>query len=61
MIFLVQFANAKLRRCNLIAFDARAHGATVGKVPTDYRRAGAADDVFKFMVSFLNVEHRSST
>ncbi|PPQ69671.1 hypothetical protein CVT24_001204 [Panaeolus cyanescens] len=49
IVFHYQFANPNIRRFNLIGFDARGHGETSGTVPPHFRRAEAAEDVFKFM------------
>lgn len=49
VIFHFQFANPKVRRFNLVGFDSRSHGETVGRVPPTYRRWHAAEDVSKFM------------
>ncbi|CAA7264279.1 unnamed protein product [Cyclocybe aegerita] len=48
-MFHHQFASQKLRRCNLVGFDWRCHGETIGAVPSNFRRKEAADDVAKFM------------
>lgn len=42
-----------LRRFNLVGYDARIHGKTKGDVPSDFRRAEAAEDVYHFMVSSM--------
>ncbi|KAJ2926625.1 hypothetical protein H1R20_g10447, partial [Candolleomyces eurysporus] len=48
-IFHPQFCDPKLRRFNLVGYDARIHGKTKGDVPSDFRRAEAAEDVYHFM------------
>lgn len=53
MNFSAQFCDPKLRRFNLVGYDARIHGKTKGDVPPDFRRAEAAEDVYHFMVSPL--------
>lgn len=47
---LAQFADAHLRRFNLVTLDLRSHGETGGKVTKSYGQEEAADDVIKFMV-----------
>ncbi|KAF6764083.1 Alpha/Beta hydrolase protein [Ephemerocybe angulata] len=52
-IYHPQFADPNLRRFNLVALDARLHGKTIGEVPSDFRRAEAAEDVYNFMEALL--------
>ncbi|KAF4617282.1 hypothetical protein D9613_005863 [Agrocybe pediades] len=44
-----QFSDPNLRRFNLIAFDARCHGLSIGNIPPNFREKDAAEDVFRFM------------
>ncbi|KAJ7478252.1 Alpha/Beta hydrolase protein [Mycena latifolia] len=44
-----QFADARLRRFNLVALDLRGHGESVGVVKSTYGVIEAVDDVVKFL------------
>ncbi|EEB92961.1 hypothetical protein MPER_08451 [Moniliophthora perniciosa FA553] len=51
MMFHSQFADPRLRRFNLVAFDTREHGETVGEnIPVTYDQFDAAEDTVRFMV-----------
>ncbi|KAI3604578.1 alpha beta hydrolase fold protein [Moniliophthora roreri] len=50
MIFHSQFADPRLRRFNLVTFDVREHGETVGQtVPRTYDQFDAAEDTIRLM------------
>ncbi|EEB92659.1 hypothetical protein MPER_08800, partial [Moniliophthora perniciosa FA553] len=50
MMFHSQFADPRLRRFNLVAFDTREHGETVGEnIPVTYDQFDAAEDTVRFM------------
>ncbi|KAJ7115410.1 Alpha/Beta hydrolase protein [Mycena epipterygia] len=48
-----QFADARLRRFNLVALDLRSHGDSVGAVKATYGIAEAVDDVVKFLEALM--------
>ncbi|KAJ8094855.1 hypothetical protein AAF712_009608 [Marasmius tenuissimus] len=49
-VYHLQFADPRVRRFNLVAFDLRAHGETSGdKLPQGYGQIEAAEDVTKLM------------
>ncbi|KAL0581776.1 hypothetical protein V5O48_000253 [Marasmius crinis-equi] len=49
-VYHLQFADPRVRRFNLVAFDLRAHGETSGdKLPQGYGQKEAAEDVVKLM------------
>uniref|UniRef100_A0A0W0GEI4 AB hydrolase-1 domain-containing protein n=1 Tax=Moniliophthora roreri TaxID=221103 RepID=A0A0W0GEI4_MONRR len=50
IIFHSQFADPRLRRFNLVAFDTREHGETVGEhIPLKYDEVDAMEDTVKFL------------